>query len=135
VSERRPADVTRELYSAWTDRRLDALDGLVDEDVVVSGYLADGRPLQGRAAVLEMVEAFSQSSGQVQIVEVEELDAAVALLQLRIGSELPDEGEGTPSVYWLWRFEADKLKESHAFASRDAALAWFGAQGDAGRAV
>ena len=130
MSQRRPADVTREMYSAWRDGRLDALVGLVDEDVVVSGYLGDGRPLHGRAAVLEMVEAFSESSDRVQLVDVEELDAGVALLELRIGAEPAASG-----VFWLWRFEGGKLKESHAFVSRDAALAWFGTQGDAGRAV
>jgi ketosteroid isomerase-like protein len=126
VSDRRPADVTREIYATWVSGQLGALGALVRDDVAVSGYLTDGRPLHGKEAVLAMVASFTEADG-IELVDVEELSADVALLQMRMGANGSD---AVTDSYWLWTFEGARLKESHAFLSRDAALSWFGAQSE-----
>jgi len=124
---RGPVDVTRELVSAWRDADIGALDGLLCDDVSVSGLLADGRPISGKAAVLAMVEDFFASPQRLELVNIEELGPISALLQMRIVGEPP--GEDDRDSWWLWGLDAGRLQESHAFTSREAALSWFADQG------
>jgi hypothetical protein len=125
MDARGPIEATRAIISAWRDADIHVLADLLHEDVCVSGYLADGRPVLGKAAVLEMVEGFSASTGRLRLLDVEELGPTCALLQMRIDPEPPEPGLGPAESWWMWAFDAGTLRESHAFASRDAALLWF----------
>jgi ketosteroid isomerase-like protein len=125
--DRRPADLSREIYDTWISGQLEPLQDLVCEDVTVSGYLTDGRPLQGKEAVLAMVASFSHADG-IELVDVEELNMVTALLQMRLRVD-PTGDPQTMESFWLWTFRDGMLDESHAFLSRDAALLWFGEAG------
>jgi len=125
MEARGPVEATQAIISAWRDADIDVLADLLNDDVCVSGYLADGRPVLGKAAVLEMVEGFSASTGRLRLLDVEQLGPTCALLQMRIDPEPPDTDVGPAESWWMWAFDAGTLKQSHAFASRDAALLWF----------
>jgi hypothetical protein len=125
MEARGPVEVTREIISAWREADIDVLSGLLNEDVCVSGYLADGRPVLGKAAVLEMVEGFSASAGALRLLDVEQLGPTCALLRMRIDPEPAEPGVDPAESWWMWAFDGGTLRESHAFASRDAALSWF----------
>jgi ketosteroid isomerase-like protein len=124
----RPAEITRQLYAAWSGGQIAELEALTSDDVVVSGYLADGVPLRGREAVFGMVRDFYASGLHVDMSDIEELSDSAALSRVDIHGEGAD-ADGASSVvsYWVWTFEHGKLKNSHVFTSRDLAIAWFAA--------
>jgi ketosteroid isomerase-like protein len=122
----RPGEITRQLYAAWRAGRLDQLNALTHDDVVVSGYLADGVPLRGREAVFSMVRDFAESDYVVDMSDIEELSDATALSRVAVRPANPAVGEPGSEAFWAWTFEGGKLKESHVFMSRDAAISWFG---------
>jgi ketosteroid isomerase-like protein len=128
ADEMRPAEITRRLYAAWRGGRLDALEALTSDDVVVSGYLAEGVPLRGREAVFGMVRNFAESGLHVDMSDIEELSDSTALSRVDIHADDVDPDETRAVAYWVWTFEAGKLKNSHVFTSRDAAITWCAAR-------
>jgi len=124
----RPAEITRQLYAAWTAGRIDVLNDLTNDDVVVSGVLADGVPLRGREAVFGMVRSFADSGLVVEMSDIEELSDSTALSRVSVHPEDADGDADSTVSYWMWTFEAGRLKDSHVFTSRDAATLWFAAR-------
>jgi hypothetical protein len=119
-----PEDTARRLWAAWADANIDELSALVTDDVVVSGHLADGRPLHGRSDVMEMVRSFAASGSVVRLSELEPLSDASVVFRASVES-----ADGPSDVaYWVWTFQDGLLDDSHAFASRDAAITWFAAE-------
>ena len=117
------------MWAAWRAADIDRLSKLVTDDVVVSGYLADGRPLRGQEEVMGMVRDFAASGAKVDLSELETLSDTCVVFRASV------HGDGTGdagATYWVWTFEDGLLKDSHVFASRDTAVSWYAAEHPSG---
>jgi hypothetical protein len=123
--QRTPEDIARTLWTAWRAADIGRLTQLVTDDVSVSGYLADGRPIQGQDDVMGMVRDFAASGAKVDLSELETLSDTCVVFRASVhGDGSGDAG----ATYWVWTFENGLLKDSHVFASRDTAVSWFAAE-------
>jgi SnoaL-like protein len=120
-----PEEIARTLWAAWRVADVERLTQLVTDDVSVSGYLADGRPIRGQDDVMGMVRDFAASGAKVDLSELETLSDTCVVFRASVhGDGAGDAG----ATYWVWTFEDGLLKDSHVFASRDTAVSWFAAE-------
>jgi ketosteroid isomerase-like protein len=120
-----PEEITHTLWTAWQAADIDRLTELVTDDVMVSGYLADGRPIKGQDDVMGMVRDFAAAGAKVDLSELETLSDNCVVFRASVhGDSAGDAG----ATYWVWTFENGLLKDSHVFANHDTAVSWFAAE-------
>jgi hypothetical protein len=124
-SDRTPEQIARTLWAAWRAADIDRLTELVTDDVAVSGYLADGRPLRGQEEVMGMVRGFAASGATVDLSELETLSDTSVVFRATVHADAAGDAGAT---YWVWTFEDGLLKDSHVFANHDTAVSWFAAE-------
>jgi hypothetical protein len=120
-----PEDTARTLWAAWRAADIERLTQLVTDDVTVSGYLADGRPIRGQDDVMGMVRDFAASGAKVDLSELETLSDTCVVFRASVHGD-------AGATYWVWTFQNGLLKDSHVFASRDTAVSWYAAEHPSG---